>query len=138
MTRSCSLEDRLTRSATFHGLTQTTDRHHEEEGSPRQRRITVGDSGNIIWPSKLCYYIILLFQLIRNTTLQEAHLFFFVYFAQHPICLILRIRMETFPRRYCKSSKPSLQGGISTQPRAAAIIEYTLFIFPSSLDLSKQ
>ncbi|XP_019222626.1 uncharacterized protein LOC102076969 isoform X2 [Oreochromis niloticus] len=44
ITRSCSLEDRLTRSATFHSFTQTTDRHHEEEGSPRQRRITVGDS----------------------------------------------------------------------------------------------
>ncbi|XP_068574835.1 uncharacterized protein [Cebidichthys violaceus] len=38
--RSCSLEDTLTRSATFHTLTQTTD-HQEEEGSLRQRRITV-------------------------------------------------------------------------------------------------
>ncbi|XP_056291760.1 uncharacterized protein LOC130207265 isoform X2 [Pseudoliparis swirei] len=38
--RSCSLEDTLTRSATFHPLTQTTD-HQEEEGSLRQRRITI-------------------------------------------------------------------------------------------------
>ncbi|KAK2922048.1 hypothetical protein Q8A73_001533 [Channa argus] len=35
------LEETLTRSATFHGLTKTTDQHCEEEGSPRQRRITV-------------------------------------------------------------------------------------------------
>ncbi|XP_030603281.1 uncharacterized protein LOC115792849 [Archocentrus centrarchus] len=41
ITRSCSLEDTLTRSDTFHALTQTTDQHHEEQGSPRQRRITV-------------------------------------------------------------------------------------------------
>lgn len=46
--------------------------------------------------------------------------------------------METSLRRYCKPSKLSLQGGMSTQPRAAAITEYALFIFPSSLDLSKQ
>ncbi|XP_076748102.1 uncharacterized protein LOC101470155 [Maylandia zebra] len=52
ITRSCSLEDRLTRSATFHGLTQTTDRRHEEEGSPRQRRITVGDSASYMPHSK--------------------------------------------------------------------------------------
>ncbi|KAM6997208.1 uncharacterized protein LKV04_005932 [Tautogolabrus adspersus] len=39
ITRSCSLDDRLTRSATFHTLTQTTNRTEEEE-SP-QRRITV-------------------------------------------------------------------------------------------------
>ncbi|TNN74328.1 hypothetical protein EYF80_015411 [Liparis tanakae] len=38
--RSCSLEDTLTRSATFHPLTQTTD-HQEEEGSLRQRRVTI-------------------------------------------------------------------------------------------------
>ncbi|XP_023255873.1 spindle pole body component 110-like [Seriola lalandi dorsalis] len=37
--RSCSLGDALTRSATFHSLTHTTDQ--KEEGSPRQRRITV-------------------------------------------------------------------------------------------------
>ncbi|KAM7385809.1 hypothetical protein PAMP_001865 [Pampus punctatissimus] len=41
LTRSCSLGDTLTRGATFHALTQTTDRQQEEEGSPRQRRITV-------------------------------------------------------------------------------------------------
>ncbi|KAF3708393.1 hypothetical protein EXN66_Car001567 [Channa argus] len=41
ISRSCSLEETLTRSATFHGLTKTTDQHCEEEGSPRQRRITV-------------------------------------------------------------------------------------------------
>ncbi|KAM7408997.1 hypothetical protein PAMA_002627 [Pampus argenteus] len=41
LTRSCSLGDTLTRSATFHALTQTTDRQQEEEGSPRQRRVTV-------------------------------------------------------------------------------------------------
>ncbi|GAA6213988.1 uncharacterized protein LOC116051362 [Lates japonicus] len=41
ITRSCSLGDTLTRSATFHALTQTTDQQQEEEGSPRQRRITV-------------------------------------------------------------------------------------------------
>ncbi|XP_035848416.1 uncharacterized protein LOC116051362 [Sander lucioperca] len=40
VTRSCSFGDPLTRSATFHALTQTTE-HQEEEGSPRQRRITV-------------------------------------------------------------------------------------------------
>ncbi|XP_031730454.1 uncharacterized protein LOC116398358 [Anarrhichthys ocellatus] len=38
--RSCSLEDPLTRSSTFHTLSQTTD-HQEEEGPLRQRRITV-------------------------------------------------------------------------------------------------
>ncbi|XP_051816326.1 uncharacterized protein LOC110949292 [Acanthochromis polyacanthus] len=41
ITRSCSLGDSLTRSATFHGLTQTTDQLKEEEGRTRQRRITV-------------------------------------------------------------------------------------------------
>ncbi|CAJ1067716.1 uncharacterized protein LOC126407136 [Xyrichtys novacula] len=40
ITRSCSLEDKLTRSATFHALTQTAD-HKEEGDSPRERRITV-------------------------------------------------------------------------------------------------
>ncbi|XP_051234504.1 uncharacterized protein LOC127351223 [Dicentrarchus labrax] len=40
ITRSCSLGDTLTRSATFHALTETTN-NQEEEGSPRQRRITV-------------------------------------------------------------------------------------------------
>ncbi|XP_078129859.1 uncharacterized protein LOC144532797 [Sander vitreus] len=40
VTRSCSFGDPLTRSATFHALTQTTEQQ-EEEGSPRQRRITV-------------------------------------------------------------------------------------------------
>ncbi|XP_071337261.1 uncharacterized protein [Trachinotus anak] len=39
ITRSCSLGDTLTRSATFHALTHPTDQ--EEEGSPRQRRTTV-------------------------------------------------------------------------------------------------
>ncbi|XP_054874532.1 uncharacterized protein LOC118470844 [Amphiprion ocellaris] len=41
ITRSCSLGDSLTRSATFHGLTQTTDQPSKEEGRTRQRRITV-------------------------------------------------------------------------------------------------
>ncbi|KAL7383206.1 hypothetical protein ABVT39_006495 [Epinephelus coioides] len=40
LAHSCSLGDKLTRSATFHALTQTTDQQ-EEEGSPRQRRKTV-------------------------------------------------------------------------------------------------
>ncbi|KAK9541760.1 hypothetical protein VZT92_001781 [Zoarces viviparus] len=40
ITRSCSLEEPLTRSSTFHTLSQTTD-HQEEEGPLRQRRITV-------------------------------------------------------------------------------------------------
>ncbi|KAA8583976.1 hypothetical protein FQN60_015184 [Etheostoma spectabile] len=40
VTRSCSFGDTLTRSATFHALTQNTE-HQEEEGAPRQRRITV-------------------------------------------------------------------------------------------------
>nr|XP_040035307.1 uncharacterized protein LOC120821030 isoform X2 [Gasterosteus aculeatus aculeatus] len=40
ITRSCSLEDTPTRSATFHALTQTTD-HQEDERSLQQRRITV-------------------------------------------------------------------------------------------------
>lgn len=55
ITRSCSLGDTLTRSATFHALTQTTDQQ-DEEGSPRQRRITVGESGIIIlWAKHNCY-----------------------------------------------------------------------------------
>ncbi|KAG7230029.1 hypothetical protein INR49_009749 [Caranx melampygus] len=41
ITRSCSLGDTLTRSATFHGLSNTTDNHYKEQGSPQQRRITV-------------------------------------------------------------------------------------------------
>ncbi|KAL3050115.1 hypothetical protein OYC64_012207 [Pagothenia borchgrevinki] len=40
ITRSCSLVDTMTRSATFNSSTESTD-HQEEEGSPRQRRITV-------------------------------------------------------------------------------------------------
>ncbi|XP_034538164.1 uncharacterized protein LOC117811799 [Notolabrus celidotus] len=40
ITRSCSLEDKLTRSATFHALTQTNNRK-EEDGLQRERRITV-------------------------------------------------------------------------------------------------
>ncbi|XP_067091839.1 uncharacterized protein [Osmerus mordax] len=39
--RSCSLGDTVTRSHTFHTVTQTKDQSQEEEGSPRQRRITV-------------------------------------------------------------------------------------------------
>ncbi|XP_074532058.1 uncharacterized protein LOC141795167 [Halichoeres trimaculatus] len=39
ITRSCSLEDKLTRSATFHALTQTSER--KDEGTPRERRVTV-------------------------------------------------------------------------------------------------
>ncbi|XP_044228892.1 uncharacterized protein LOC122997045 [Thunnus albacares] len=41
LTRSCSLGDTLTSSSTFHTLTQATNQQQEEEGSPRQRRITV-------------------------------------------------------------------------------------------------
>ncbi|XP_030011896.1 uncharacterized protein LOC115434220 isoform X2 [Sphaeramia orbicularis] len=41
ITRSCSFGDTLTRSPTFHTLTQTTDKHRGEEASPRQRRKTV-------------------------------------------------------------------------------------------------
>ncbi|KAK2824109.1 hypothetical protein Q5P01_021284 [Channa striata] len=41
ISRSCSLEETLTRSATFHGFTKTTDQHCEEEGSQRQRRLTL-------------------------------------------------------------------------------------------------
>ncbi|CAK6951747.1 uncharacterized protein LOC121911510 [Scomber scombrus] len=41
LTRSCSLGDTLTRSATFQALTQTTDQQQKEDGSPQQRRITV-------------------------------------------------------------------------------------------------
>lgn len=132
LTRSCSLGDRLSRSATFHALTQTTDQQQEEEGSPRQRRITIGESGvAILWA-------ILLFQMIYIQIRPYNVVFFSMSFMQHHICLSLRIRMETSLRRYCKPSKQGLQGGISTQPRAAAITEYALFIFPSSLDLSKQ
>ncbi|KAI3363067.1 hypothetical protein L3Q82_011726, partial [Scortum barcoo] len=40
LTRSCSLGATLTRSATFHPLSQTTG-HQEKEGSPQQRRTTV-------------------------------------------------------------------------------------------------
>ncbi|XP_038592784.1 uncharacterized protein LOC119916896 [Micropterus salmoides] len=40
ITRSCSPGGTLTRSATFHTLTKTTD-HQEEEGLARRRRITV-------------------------------------------------------------------------------------------------
>ncbi|XP_063730913.1 uncharacterized protein LOC134858754 isoform X1 [Eleginops maclovinus] len=40
ITRSCSLVDTMTRSTTFNSSTESTDRQ-EEEGSPRQRRITV-------------------------------------------------------------------------------------------------
>lgn len=58
ITRSFSLGDRLTRSSTFHALSQTTG--HQEEGSPRQRRITVGESGIIIlWTNKI---------VLHNTT----------------------------------------------------------------------
>ncbi|XP_069395222.1 coiled-coil domain-containing protein 18 [Paralichthys olivaceus] len=39
ITRSYSLEDTMTRSATFHAFTHTTDK--DEEGSPRQRRRTI-------------------------------------------------------------------------------------------------
>ncbi|XP_034465310.1 uncharacterized protein LOC117775875 isoform X1 [Hippoglossus hippoglossus] len=39
ITRSCSLEDTITRSATFHAFTHTTEK--DEEGSPRQRRRTI-------------------------------------------------------------------------------------------------
>lgn len=135
ITRSCSLGDTLTRSATFHALTQTTD-HQEEEGS-LQRRKTVGESGNIIlWTNKFVLHNSTVptdMSLKNNTTLC-----FWMPFMQHHICLSLRIRMETSLRRYCKPSKQGLQGGISTQPRAAAITEYALFIFPCSLDLSKQ
>ncbi|KAE8280452.1 hypothetical protein D5F01_LYC21014 [Larimichthys crocea] len=40
ITRSCSPGHTLTRSATFHALTQASE-NREEEGSPQQRRITV-------------------------------------------------------------------------------------------------
>ncbi|XP_031435252.1 uncharacterized protein LOC116223289 [Clupea harengus] len=39
--RSCSLEETVTRSHTFHAIGQGTDNLPQEEGSPRQRRITV-------------------------------------------------------------------------------------------------
>ncbi|XP_041645946.1 uncharacterized protein LOC121511364 [Cheilinus undulatus] len=39
ITRSCSLDDRLTRSATFHAFTENAGQNEEEE--PQQRRITV-------------------------------------------------------------------------------------------------
>nr|XP_046258809.1 uncharacterized protein LOC124066466 [Scatophagus argus] len=40
ITRSSSAGDTITRSSTFHALTQTSE-HQEEEGSPQQRRTTV-------------------------------------------------------------------------------------------------
>ncbi len=53
ITRSCSLEDRLTRSATFHALTCTSE-SQEEEGSPQQPCITVGESSIIVlWTNKI-------------------------------------------------------------------------------------
>lgn len=52
ITRSCRLGDTLTRSATFHALSQTTG--HQEEGSPQQRRITVGESGIIVVDKQDC------------------------------------------------------------------------------------
>ncbi|XP_026165572.1 uncharacterized protein LOC113131991 [Mastacembelus armatus] len=51
VTRSCSLRDTLTRSATFHALTLNTDQHQEEEGSP-QRRHTVDESASSMPQSK--------------------------------------------------------------------------------------
>ncbi|XP_019725876.1 uncharacterized protein LOC109516105 [Hippocampus comes] len=41
MTRSCSLVDTQTGSATFHTLTQTSDQQQQGKRSPRQRRTTV-------------------------------------------------------------------------------------------------
>lgn len=41
--RSCSLEETVSRSHTFHAIGQGTDNLPQEEGSPRQRRITVGN-----------------------------------------------------------------------------------------------
>lgn len=43
-TRPYGLGNTVTRSHTFHGLTRTTDQHREQERSPRQRRITVGEA----------------------------------------------------------------------------------------------
>ncbi|XP_054654471.1 uncharacterized protein LOC129193815 isoform X2 [Dunckerocampus dactyliophorus] len=41
ITRSCSLGDTPTCSATFHALTKTSDQQQQGKGSPRQRRVTV-------------------------------------------------------------------------------------------------
>ncbi|XP_035462065.2 uncharacterized protein LOC118283809 [Scophthalmus maximus] len=41
ITRSCSFGDALSSSSTSHALTHSTHQHQEEEGSPRQRRITI-------------------------------------------------------------------------------------------------
>lgn len=46
ITRSHSVGETLTRSATFHALTQTSD-HQDKESSPQLRRSTVGESSVI-------------------------------------------------------------------------------------------
>lgn len=53
VTHSSLLGETLTRSATFHGLTQATAQL-QEEGSPRQRRITVGERCFLTLSIKFC------------------------------------------------------------------------------------
>jgi len=130
--RSCSLEDTLTRSATFHPLTQTTD-HQEEEGSLRQRRITIGESGNIILRTNTI--------ALRNTTdvwLKKLHKFVFLCLPCSIIYASVQGSEWKLPWEGTVNHQRKAFRVASAQPRAATITEYALFIFPSSLDLSKQ
>lgn len=131
ITCSHSAGETLTRSATFHALTQTSD-HQEEEGLPQQRRTTIGESSAIIRILERLFYMTLLLWFIYNSkmTLQSC---FFMPFMQHHICLSLRIRMETSLWRYCKPSKQGLQGGITRSPELLQLQNMLCLYFPAPL-----
>lgn len=57
ITRSCSFGDALSSSSTSHALTHSTHQHQEEEGSPRQRRITIREPGVTLWTNKIVLII---------------------------------------------------------------------------------
>lgn len=128
ITCSHSAGETLTRSATFHALTQTSDRQEEEEGLPQQRRTTIGGPSVIIRIMEWLFYMIVLLWCIHNSSS-----LFFMPFMQHHMCLSPRIRMETSLWRYCKPSKRGLQGGITHSPELLQLHNMLCLYFSAPL-----
>lgn len=128
ITCSHSAGETLTRSATFHALTQTSDRQEQEDGLPQQRRTTIGEPSVIIRIMEWLFYVIVLLWRIHNSSS-----LFFMPFMQHHMCLSPRIRMETSLWRYCKPSKRGLQGGITHSPELLQLHNMLCLYFSAPL-----